>query len=97
MKIKLIVLALAAVIIASCSSNKGVVKEKEKPKEVVLTPDMIAGKALLESKCVRCHKLYEPKTHSQEEWKPILVKMQKKARLDDAQMASISNYITSQL
>ena len=98
MKIKLIALALTAVLISSCSSKKGVaVAEKETPKEVVLTPELIEGKTLLEGKCVRCHKLYEPKKYSQEQWKPILVKMQKKARLDDVQIALISNYITSQL
>lgn len=98
MKIKLIVLGLTAILITSCSSKKTVVvAEKETPKAVVLTPELIEGKALLESKCVRCHKLYEPKKYSQEEWKPILEKMQKKARLDDVQIASISNYITSQL
>jgi cytochrome c5 len=98
MKIKLIVLALTVLLITSCSSKKAVaITEKDTPKDVVLTPELIEGKTLLESKCVRCHNLYEPQKYSQKEWKPILVKMQKKARLDNVQIASISNYITSQL
>jgi cytochrome c5 len=64
---------------------------------VALTPELAEGKNLYENNCVRCHKLYAPKKFSQEEWKPILIKMQKKAKLDDVKMASISNYIHSQL
>ena len=47
--------------------------------------------------CAKCHKLYEPKDFTKEDWKPILVRMQKKAKLDDVKMASITNYIHSQL
>ena len=62
-----------------------------------LTPELAEGKNLYDNSCGNCHKLYEPKKFTQEEWKPILVRMQKKAHLDDTQIASISNYITSQL
>ena len=62
-----------------------------------LTPILLEGKNLYENNCSGCHKLYAPKKFTQEEWKPILVRMQKKAHVDDSQIASISNYITSQL
>ena len=62
-----------------------------------LTPALLEGKNLYENNCSGCHKLYVPKTFTQEEWKPILVRMQKKAHVDDSQIASISNYIASQL
>jgi len=62
-----------------------------------LTPELAEGKNLYDNSCGNCHKLYEPKKFTQEEWKPILKRMQKKAKLDDTQMISISNYITSQL
>jgi cytochrome c5 len=98
MKNKLFFLAVTTVFLASCSSKKSAtVAAAKTPKEVVLTPELLAGKSLYENSCVRCHKLYSPKEYTQESWKPILVKMQRKARLDDAQIASISNYITSQL
>lgn len=96
MKTKLIVLTLTGLFIASCSSKK-TAAVPEKPKEVVLTPELIEGKNLYGASCVKCHKLYEPKAYSKEEWTPILVRMQKKARLDDVKMASITNYIHSQL
>ena len=62
-----------------------------------LTLELAEGKNLYDNNCGNCHKLYEPKKFTQEEWKPILTRMQKKAKLDDTQMASISHYITSQL
>lgn len=96
-KLKLLVIAL---VIASCSSKKTVadtIISKEKTKEILLTPELMEGKSLYENNCARCHKLYEAKEYSQENWKPILMRMQKKAHLEDVQIASISNYITSQL
>jgi cytochrome c5 len=62
-----------------------------------LTPELEAGKSLYENNCASCHKLFVPKKFTQEDWKPILVRMQKKAHVDDVQIAAISNYITSQL
>jgi len=98
MRTKLIFLAVITVFMASCSSKKSAtVAVANTPKGVVLTPELLAGKGLYENSCVKCHKLYQPKDYTQESWKPILVKMQKKARLDDVQIASISDYITSQL
>jgi cytochrome c5 len=98
MKYKLIILAVITVFIASCSSKKSATAAAVKtPKEVVLTPELLAGKSLYENSCVKCHKLYSPKDYTHESWQPILVKMQGKARLDDNQIALISNYISSQL
>lgn len=101
MKNNFFLLALTGVFIASCSSKKPVaVMEtvpKQTTKEMVLTPELQEGKARYENSCVRCHKLYDPKEYSHEEWTPILIRMQKKARLDEAQITSISHYITSQL
>jgi len=66
--------------------------------EAVLTPEEILnGKNLYEGHCANCHKLFKPTDFTQKEWTPILVRMQKKARLDDSQMATITNYISSEL
>ena len=98
MKTNLIGLVIVTVFSVSCSSKKTTISQESKiPKEVVLSPELVAGKNLYENSCVKCHKLYEPKAYSQEKWKPILIRMQKKAHLDDIQMVSISNYISSQL
>ncbi|MEN2413027.1 cytochrome c [Flavobacterium mesophilum] len=102
MKSKILTLAAIALFAASCGSKKApatpaapAVTETAKAKE--LTPELAAGKSLYENNCAKCHKLFEPTKFTKEEWQPILVRMQKKAKLDDTNMASITNYIHSQL
>lgn len=105
MKSTILTLTAAMLLLVSCGTKKApaapaepaapAVTEAVKPTE--LTPELAEGKSLYENSCARCHKLYEPKKFNQEEWKPILVSMQKKAKLDDVKMASITNYIHSQL
>ncbi|TPG41600.1 cytochrome c [Flavobacterium pectinovorum] len=103
MKTKILILTAVVLLLVSCGTKKSVPATPATPvvteaaKTTTLTPELAEGKNLYENSCARCHKLFDPKKFSQEDWKPILVKMQKKAKLDDTQMASISNYITSQL
>lgn len=102
MKLRLITLTAVTMLLVACSTKKTVAEAPLPPtppvtKTVELTPELAEGKSLYENSCVKCHKLYEPKQFSQDEWKPILVRMQKKAKLDDVKMASITNYIHSQL
>jgi cytochrome c5 len=104
MKSKILSLTAAVLLLVSCATQKSAsvattepVPVVETTKAVALTPELAAGKNLYDNSCAKCHKLYEAKKFTQEEWKPILTRMQKKAKLDDTQMASISNYITSQL
>ena len=100
MKSKILTLVVALVLF-SCATKTppppAVVETSPAAKSVELTAELAEGKNLYENSCARCHKLYEPKKFTQEEWKPILVSMQKKAKLDDVKMVSISNYIHSQL
>ncbi|MCD0471708.1 cytochrome c [Flavobacterium sp. JAS] len=103
MKTKILILAAVVLFVVSCGTKKSAPATPATPavteavKTTELTPELAASKSLYENNCAKCHKLFDPKKFSQEDWKPILVKMQKKAKLDDTQMASISNYITSQL
>lgn len=100
MKLKFLTLTAAVLLLVSCSSKTpmtAVQPKAETSMAAELTAKLAEGKSLYENSCSRCHKLYEPKKYSQEEWKPILVRMQKKAKVDDNQMASISNYIHAQL
>ena len=107
MKLRILTVTAAILLLISCGTKKTASTTTEAPaapavtetvKATELTPEELAeGKSLYENSCARCHKLYEPKKFTQEEWKPILVRMQKKAKLDDVNMASITNYIHSQL
>lgn len=89
-------LAGLALFVVSCGTQKATPVEAT-PKTVALTPELEAGKNLYENNCAKCHKLYEPKKYTKEEWAPILVRMGKKAKLDEAQLASVTNYVHSQL
>ena len=99
MKSKIIAVTALTVVLFSCASKTVAVKAtpKEEPKVAVLSAELVEGKNLYENSCAKCHKLYSPTAYSKENWQPILTKMQKKAHLDDVKMASISDYISSQL
>jgi cytochrome c5 len=99
MKTKIMVVTVLAVVLYSCASKTVAVKPLpiNETKAVVSTEKLTEGKNLYENSCNRCHELYPATAFSKEDWKPIFIKMQPKAHLDDTQMASISDYITSQL
>ena len=108
MKLKSIVIAIVALLIYSCAAKSSVTiveaKKEELSKEpvvetkyIVMTESLAEGKTLFENNCAKCHSLYNPKDFSSEQWKPIMIRMQKEARLDDVQIGNISNYINSQL
>jgi cytochrome c5 len=63
-------------------------------KNTVMTAELAEGKSLYENNCAKCHKLYDAKDFSTEEWKPIVASMQKKAHLDNLQGQKIYNYLT---
>ncbi len=105
---KTIILAGTILILAACGAkqSKGETPPPPPPppskdvsaKDLIFGDTALAeGKQLYDNNCAKCHKWYEPKQFSKEEWKPILVRMQKKAKLDDIKMASITNFIDSQL
>ena len=93
MKSKIVCLAVFSEVLFSCASKTVSVKvvPKEEVKTLVLSAELIEGENWYSENCANCHKLYEAKIFSQEEWKPILVKMQKKSHLDGTQIASISD------
>ncbi|KIA94660.1 MULTISPECIES: cytochrome c [unclassified Flavobacterium] len=100
MKSRILTVAALAVIVFSCAAKKDapkVVETAEPVKMIELTPAVATGQNLYDNNCGKCHKLFKATDFTKEDWKPILVRMQKKAHLDDAQMASVSDYITSQL
>lgn len=110
MKLKYIALGLVAGLVYSCASKSSSASTPTPPptpntvvagaptenaKEIMA--DAASGKVAYENHCGKCHKLFEPKEFSKTDWAPILVRMQKKAHLSDAEMAPITNYIYTQL
>ncbi|MBK0369915.1 cytochrome c [Flavobacterium agrisoli] len=100
MQSKLISMAVFALLLASCGSKKAAPTAPVTTTEAVsneMAKEVVAGQNLYENNCGKCHKLYAPTEYSKTDWKPILLRMQKKAHLDDTQMASIGTYIHSKL
>jgi cytochrome c5 len=99
MKSKIIFMFALSAVLFSCGTKTAVTQTVAKvdTKPVLTTNDLAAGKTSYENNCAKCHNLYAASDFTKEDWKPIMIRMQKKAHLDDAQMAEISNYIYSQL
>ena len=108
MRLKIIATVLLTVVLFSCGAKLAVSAMKHDtvqvppklaslPEEKPKPEDFYAGKSLYENNCAKCHKLYGATEFSKADWQPVLIKMQKKAHLDNIQMASISYYIYSQL
>jgi len=113
MKLKVFALAIVAILIYSCGSSKDAPKVTvgaQKP-DTVQVPEKVAspnesptmstvvaeGKILYENKCAACHRLFSPSEYSKEDWPPILLRMQKKAHIEDADMAKINSYVYANL
>lgn len=106
MKVKLFAVAFSIFVVASCKTSAPKVTDTQNDpnqsakKEIAVEPSAgkpVQGKDLFENHCGNCHGLYQPKDFTKEAWAPILVEMQRKARLSDDQMALISGYIYEQL
>lgn len=56
---------------------------------------LVAGKAIYEIKCTKCHKAKNVADWTQDEWKPILNSMVKKAKLNDLQVSQVTQYVNT--
>ena len=76
-------------VIFGCAPKKVVVVTEEilPIKEIAaekfeITADVIAeGKNLYTTSCADCHSLYEKESFTAEQWKPIVIRMQKNTKL----------------
>ena len=95
MKSRILSLAITGVLIYSCSPKVVPAPTEAKPTVVAaLSPELAEGKNLYENNCAKCHKLYDRKDFSAEEWTPIVIRMQKNAKIQDAEREKIYNYLT---
>ena len=53
----------------------------------------LAAKKLYDNKCAKCHRMYEPRDYSDEEWQLWMVKMSKKAKLNLKQEKLLDRYV----
>ena len=54
--------------------------------------EVASAKRIYETKCVRCHKAYEPRDYSPEEWRLWMLKMSKKAKLKSSEDKLLKRY-----
>lgn len=54
---------------------------------------MQEGKKIWEASCDKCHKLFQPESHSVKAWERILPRMSKKAKLEEQQRGLVRAYI----
>ena len=91
MKTRILAIAIVGMLIYSCS-KKLVMPSGEEKKG--LTPELAEGKDLFVNNCAKCHSLKNPNNYTAEEWRPILLRMQKKAKISDPEREKIYNYVT---
>lgn len=103
MKTKILTIALFTIVLYSCGGSKSVppptTTTNKTPtveaKQADSASDLAEGKSLYENNCAKCHDLFKPKDFNAEQWKPILLDMQKKAEISDEQREKIYSYLTA--
>jgi hypothetical protein len=64
-------------------------------KQGITLSDLQTGRKNYVGHCAACHNLYFPSAFSPADWNRILVRMQKKAKIDDEMTDSIGLYLLS--
>lgn len=84
--------AISAIgFLTSCTTKPAVV-EGTKANTV---EQLAMGKTIFDNSCAKCHDLPNPTDHSAQDWVGIMNAMAPKAKLNDAQHATVYNYIVS--
>lgn len=90
-KIASIVAILGIGFLASCTPKPAVIEGTK-----TNTGEKLAlGKTIFENSCGKCHDLPNPTDHSAQDWVGIMNAMAPKAKLNDAQHATVYDYIVS--
>lgn len=105
MKTKITIGLFALAITYGCTAKKAVTPNPEvkeavlgqpfTPKLAITAETLAEGKSLYGMNCAKCHELYDTKSFTAEEWKPIVLRMQPKARISDEQREKIYAYLTT--
>lgn len=108
MKTKITIGLFALAVAYGCTAKKAVaptpeVKEISEavvgpafaPKLAITTETLAEGKSLYGMNCAKCHKLFDKSDFSAEEWRPIVISMQKKAKISDEHREKIYAYLTT--
>ena len=75
------------------TSTAPVLEEESARRAGLSAHDVSDASRLYTSKCMRCHKSYEPTAYAEPEWNSWMVKMRKKAHMAPAQEKLLSRYL----
>jgi Dihaem cytochrome c len=86
-------ISVICITLISCATALYVPTNNDAIKNNVPLETLVQGRDLYVNKCGSCHNLHLPSQYTNQQWHPILIKMQIKAKLSDSQMKLISRYI----
>lgn len=100
MKIKFCIGLFALALAYGCSAKKAAAPDPVAAAPVieklaVSSETLAEGKSLYGMNCAKCHKLFDANDFTAEEWTPIVIRMQKKAKITDEQRDKIYAYLTT--
>ncbi len=84
---------IVGILFSACAITLYIPTQKDAEKHNTSLGELKSGRALYVNKCSSCHNLYLPQQFSNQEWRPLLDKMQKRAQIDSSQKQLIYNYI----
>ena len=93
MQVKYVIASLALVMLIGRATKHQVTEALKHQSIQVAGVPLSEGQSLYESKCGNCHELHSPSKFKAEQWKPILMDMQNKAKITDAQREQIFEYL----
>lgn len=104
---KTLLLVFGASVIYACNPKVSEVVEStdtnqtSEPSDVMsastMSDEVVAGKAIFENKCTRCHGAKDIESYTQEDWDKILPRMITKAKLKDPEDAQVTSYVEWEL
>ena len=91
-RLKILVLSGAAVLI-SCASTLYMPTQTDALNRNTSLEKLQQARRLYMNTCASCHNLHLPSEFTKIEWEPLLNKMQKRAKINDAQKEQIAAYL----
>lgn len=93
MNFKLAIMPIIVFLFISCLPKKVSNTISTTENQSRFSPEILEAKSVYENNCANCHKLYSPKEYTAQEWRQILVTMQKKAKITDDEVKNIYSYL----